>query len=164
MSRLVDATITCPKCGTKYPVKLFRTLWGENDALRDRVMSDEVNVCCCPNCKFSFKAPFPFMYIDVEVGFAVWWEPEHDPGIDLDTAGYAKMFGSTSYYATAPRIKDWQEFKETIQKYYRGELVGGKIERVDLSELKRTKPKQKTSGCMLTLLLFLIVGSCLSFL
>lgn len=29
MSKRVDATITCPKCGKQYPVKLYRTIWGE---------------------------------------------------------------------------------------------------------------------------------------
>lgn len=84
MSKLLDATIRCPKCGQSYPVKLFRTIWGEHESLREKVMNDEVNICTCPHCSYSFKAPFPFMYVDVVAGFAVWWEPEYDQGIDSD--------------------------------------------------------------------------------
>lgn len=162
MSKLVDATITCPQCRKEYPVKLFRTLWGEHKELRDKVMNDEVNICKCPNCNYSFKAPFPFMYVDVRTGFAVWWEPTHDKGIDTDVAGYARMFGANSYYATAPRIADWQEFKETILKYYKGELVGGKVEKLDFSALKQSNTKG--NGCILSLLLFIAVGISLTIL
>ena len=110
-------------------------------------MNDDVNVCSCPHCHYSFKAPYPFMYVDVNVGFAVWWEPIHDAGIDSDAVSYARMFGANSFYAKAPRIEDWNEFKDTIMKYYSGELVGGKIEKMDLSTLRKT-PQAKGKGCM----------------
>lgn len=157
MSKLVDAQIRCPHCGKEYSVKLFRTIWGEHESLRLKVMNDEVNVCTCPHCNYSFKAPYPFMYVDVKAGFAVWWEPEYDAGIDEETKGYVSMFGSGSYYATAPRIADWEEFKATIQKYYSGELVGGKIEKVDASALKALA-KGNNKGCMLTLLAIFAIG------
>lgn len=161
MSKLVDATITCPQCGQDYPVKLFRTLWGEHESLRAKVMNDDVNVCSCPHCHYSFKAPYPFMYVDVNVGFAVWWEPTHDAGIDSDAVSYARMFGVNSFYAKAPRIEDWNEFKNTIMKYYSGELVGGKIEKMDLSTLRKTS-QTKGKGCMLTFLFIIVFGFCLS--
>lgn len=157
MSKLVDATVTCPRCGQEYPVKLFRTLWGENDSLRAKVMSDEVNICSCPHCNYAFKAQYPFLYVDVKVGFAVWWEPTHDAGIDSDAMRYAQMFGENSFYAKAPRIKDWNEFKKTIMKYYSGELVGGKVEKLDISALKDSS-KTKGKGCILTLLFILSLG------
>ena len=34
------------------------------------------------------------------------------------------MWGADNYMAQAPRIKDWDEFKETILKFYTGELKG----------------------------------------
>ena len=164
MSKLLDATIRCPQCGQSYPVKLLRTIWGEHESLREKVMNDEVNICTCPHCSYSFKAPFPFMYVDVVAGFAVWWEPEYDQGIDSDQASYAKMFGPNSYYAAAPRIADWDEFIETIKMYYRGELKGGKIEKFDASALKQSlnqsNKKNKTSGCLgIVLLIILLTGS-----
>lgn len=149
MSKRVDATITCPKCSKQYPVKLFRTIWGEHEENRRLVMNDEINVPTCPHCGFSFKAPYPFMYVDVKEGFAVWWEPQYDAGIDTDAQGYARMFGSNSYYATAPRIKDWEEFKRVINDYYQGKRVGGKIEKMDMSALRNlATPHKKKSGCL----------------
>ena len=157
MSKRVDATITCPQCGKQYPVKLYRTIWGEYEENRDLVMNDLINVLECPHCGFSFKAPYPFMYVDVKKGFAVWWEPQYDAGIDSDSRGYAGMFGANSFYAKAPRIADWDEFKQVIQEYYQGIRVGGKIEKMDIGALQKTiQPKQEKSGCMgvmLTLLL-----------
>lgn len=162
MSKLVDAMIKCPKCGKEYPVKLFRTVWGEHESVRNKVMNDDVNVCACPHCGYSFKAEYPFMYVDVRKGFAVWWEPVHDPDIDVDTAGYAAMFGAGSFYATAPRIANWDEFKATIQKYYNGELQGGKIEKLDVSAL-RGGMETKRKGCLGVVVLLLFVGGILIF-
>ena len=85
MSKRVDATITCPGCGRQYPVKLYRTIWGEYEENRNLVMNDQINVLECPHCGFSFKAPFAFMYVDIKANFAVWWEPQHDPSVDTDT-------------------------------------------------------------------------------
>lgn len=163
MSKKLDAIIKCPQCSNKYDVKLYRTVWGEYKDMRDMVLNDKVNICTCPHCNYSFKAPYPFMYVDVKAGFAVWWEPTHDTGIDSDTAAYARMFGAKSYYATAPRVQDWQEFKNTIMKYYRGELVGGKVEKMDFSALKQTS-NTKGRGCVLSLLLILVTGVSLAIL
>lgn len=71
------------------------------------------------------------------------------------------MFGVNSFYAKAPRIEDWNEFKNTIMKYYSGELVGGKIEKMDLSTLRKTS-QTKGKGCMLTFLFIIVLGFCLS--
>lgn len=148
MSKLVDATITCPHCGKEYPTKLFRTIWGEHESSRNMVLNDKINVPECPHCGFSFKAPYPFMYVDVQAGFAVWWEPQYDAGIDSDLQGYAQMFGANSYYATAPRIADWEEFKQVIREYYQGKRVGGKIEKMDINALRKIASPQKKSGCL----------------
>lgn len=156
MSKLVDATIKCPNCGREYPVKLFRTIWGEHEVNRNMVLNDKINVPQCPHCNFSFKAPYPFMYVDVKAGFAVWWEPQHDPGIDSDAHDYATMFGANSYYATAPRIADWDEFKKVIIEYYQGKRVGGKIERLNMDALKKeaNPPKKGCLGALLALVVF----------
>ena len=126
MSKRVDATITCPGCGRQYPVKLYRTIWGEYEENRDLVMNDQAN-------------------------FAVWWEPQHDPSVDTDTQGFARMFGAGSFYATAPRVQDWEEFKRTINRYYSGELVGGPVEKMNFGI-----GSNKKGGCLGTLLLLLL--------
>ena len=92
------------------------------------------------------------MYVDVEKGFAVWWEPQHDEGIDADAKSYAAAFGADSYYAKAPRVKDWDEFKRTIRRYYTGELKANPITKFDFGAMKQQSNKQtaptKKSGCL----------------
>lgn len=151
MSKQVRIDIQCPNCSHQYSDNFFRTIWGENASFRNMVMRDEVNIATCPHCGHKFHLPLAMMYVDVEKGFAVWWEPNHDPGVDSDSAAYARMFGTNSYYAKAPRIKDWEEFKRVINEYYSGQRVGGAIEKMDISALKgalkETKGKSKKGGC-----------------
>lgn len=159
MSKLVKIDIECPNCGHHYTGDFFRTIWGEQESLRNKVMNDDVNIASCPHCGHQFHLPLAMMYVDVQKGFAVWWEPNHDPGVDYDSEGYAKMFGPNSYYAKAPRIKDWQEFKRVISEYYSGQRVGGAIQKMDLSALKQMQNKPKKSGCAGVLLsILLIIG------
>lgn len=124
MSQLVDITAVCPQCGTSYSAKLFRTIWGEVEGNRTKVMEDRINIIECPHCHHKYHAPLAMMYVDVVKKFAVWWEPIHDPGIDELAYSFSAMLGPGNFYETAPRVKDWEDFKETINKYYRGELKG----------------------------------------
>ena len=101
------------------------------------------------------------MYVDVQKGFAVWWEPNHDPGVDSDSVSYAKMFGVNSYYATAPRISDWEEFKRVVKEYDDGIRVGGPIEKMDIKALAGAKNQSKKSGCAGVILALIIVSSIL---
>lgn len=71
-------------------------------------MEDRINIARCPSCNHSFHLTLAMMYVDVKKVFAVWWELNHDEGVDSDSAGYSKMFGRNSYYAQAPRIADWK--------------------------------------------------------
>lgn len=152
MSKIVNFQTECPQCGNQYIAKVFRTLWGDGctaDNFESR-LTDNTNIVTCPHCKHSFRLPLGLMYVDVQAGFAVWWEPQHDPGIDSDAQSYAAMFGANSYYATAPRIADWEEFKQVIREYYQGKRVGGKIEKMDINALKKSMapaPKKK-NGCL----------------
>ena len=156
MSKRVDIEVNCPHCGQKYPTTVFRTIWGEYEENRNMVMNDNINIVSCPHCHYSFHAPLAMMYVDVVKNFAVWWEPYYDSGIDSDTAGYRNIFGENSYYATAPRIADWSEFKETINKYYRGELVGGPITKMNFQGMGKSQSKNK--GCLGFVLLLIISG------
>lgn len=170
MSQQVDIVATCPKCGKQYPQKLFRTVWGEHQSLRNAVMSDNINICTCPDCGFSFHAPMAMMYVDAPAKFAVWWEPVYDSSIEEMTAGFARMLGPGNYYENAPRITDWEEFKATINKYYSGELKGQSDEATKRQEAAMTgvmenllkdleKKKKKNSGCMVILVgLIITIG------
>jgi len=54
------------------------------------------------------------MYVDKRRSFAVWYEPSPDPAIDRELPEYEKAFGPGNFYTRAPRVRDWQEFKEAI--------------------------------------------------
>lgn len=150
MSKIVDIQIECPKCGHQYVAKVFRTLWGDGCTADnfESCLTDKTNVVACPCCGHSFRLPLGLMYVDVDAGFAVWWEPQHDEGIDADAQSYAQMFGANSYYATAPRIADWDEFKQVIREYYQGKRVAGKIEKMDIGAFFNSKETQKKKGCL----------------
>lgn len=170
MSQQVDVTVNCPNCGNSYNSKLFRTVWGEHESLRSRVMNDEINILECPHCHHSFHAPMAMLYVDAVKKFAVWWEPAYDSQIDEMTAGFSRMLGSGNYYENAPRITDWHEFKETINKYYRGELKGQSEEVSrrqsqaminligDLAKSSRAKQSTK-SGCLSSVILIVVIAS-----
>ncbi len=113
------------------------------------------------------------MYVDVKKQFAVWWEPVSDSQIDQDAIGYAKMFGEGNFYHTAPRIKNWEEFKRTVRRYDSGELKANPIKinqqqqeafkgvmKGMLKDMK--KENKKNSGCLgVFLFLFLLFGTAL---
>ncbi len=162
MSKILDLQIQCPNCRQQYQAKVFRTLWGDGCTAANFTsrLKDDTNIVPCPHCGYSFRVPLGLMYVDVKTGFAVWYEPQPDPNIDDEAKQYAAIFGADSYYAKAPRVKDWEEFKHTIRRYYTGELKATPITKFDFSSLKQQSSKsatpQKKSGCMGVLLLLLI--------
>jgi len=79
-------------------------------------MNDEINAMTCPKCAFYQRLEFPFLCTNVMRHFALWYEPYHDPQIDKDIADYRKHMGPDSFYAKAPRIKDWESFKKTLRE------------------------------------------------
>ena len=125
------------------------------------VMEDKINIAKCPSCGHQFHLPLAMMYVDVQKGFAVWWEPNHDSGVDSDSDSYAKMFGANRYYAKAPRISEWEEFKRVVKENDDGIRVGGPIEKMDIKALAGNKSQSKKSGCVGVLLALIIVSSIL---
>jgi transcription elongation factor Elf1 len=169
MSKRVEAKISCPNCNHQFDFTLYRSIWGEYPENRELVMTDKINVASCPSCNVSTKVVYPFIYTNTNQQFAVWWEPLYDAQIDSDKVGYAKMVGEGNYLATAPRIKDWNEFKNTILKFERGELKAktGTISK-DMEDkmqgfLKHIEDKNKKSksGCLGIALVLVVFGSCL---
>jgi hypothetical protein len=169
MSKRVQAQITCPSCSFKFDFTLYRSIWGEYPENKELVMSDKINVATCPSCKKTTKLNFPFIYTNAVKFFAVWWEPYYDAQIDKDSEGYTKMLGNENYLATAPRIKNWTDFKETILKFENGTLkanpgkVGNEMNQQMQGLLKsmlNAKSKKK-SGCMGVILLLIIFSSSL---
>jgi len=91
-------------------------LWIEHDVNKKMIFDDKVNYFICSNCNHSERLEFPFLATNTKKKIAVWYEPYHDPQIDEDIAGYAQMTGKDSFYAKAPRISDWNEFKDKISE------------------------------------------------
>ncbi len=122
MSKIINAEIKCPKCQHQFEVSLYRTIWGERPENRELVMNNRINVKTCPSCQEEIRIVFPFLYTNAIKQFAVWWEPFHDPSIDTMRDGFASISGENGYLASALRIKDWEEFKNTIVKFEKGEI------------------------------------------
>ena len=114
MSKTVKAGITCPACKNNFPTELYRTIWVEYPQNRSLIFNNEINAVTCPHCKHHERLKFPFLCTNVERGFALWYEPYHDPEIDKDIAGYRKVMGSESFHVKAPRISDWEDFKKKL--------------------------------------------------
>ena len=114
MSKRLDATITCPKCSHNFLTKLYRTLWVEDPDNMALVLNDQVNTITCPRCNLYHRLEFPFLCTNVKRGFALWYEPYHDRQIDKDAADFHKHMGADSFYAKAPRVSDWEEFKRKL--------------------------------------------------
>ncbi len=168
MSKRVDAKITCPSCDHQFDFSLYRSIWGEYPENRELVMSDKINVATCPSCRKSTKLTFPFIYTNAKQFFAVWWEPHYDPQIDEDSKGYSKMLGQGNYLSTAPRIKEWTEFKQTILKFENGTSKGNPgvasnemKEQMEgfLKHFQDKNTKKGKSGCLGVILLFLSLST-----
>ena len=120
MSKTLDADALCPDCGAHFSVTLYRTIWGEFPENRELVFSDTINVASCTNCAFRHHVEFSLLYVDMRRQFAVWYEPTPDPQVDRDARIYASMFGPDGFYATAPRISDWNDFKKVVIEFETG--------------------------------------------
>lgn len=120
MSNKINTQWPCTKCGCKYNVSLYRSIWGEVKENRDLVMNDKINMETCPKCGFVDDVPLAFMYTHKEPDFAIWYEPFHDASIDEEKLKYSSMPGMPRYLMEAPRISDWNEFKKLIILYEKG--------------------------------------------
>ena len=169
MSKRIQVKLTCPNCSNQFDFTLYRSIWGKYPENRELVMTNQINVATCPSCNHSSKIEYPFIYTEHNQHFAVWWEPENDAEIDRDTEEYVKIFGEGNYFATAPRIKSWSEFKDTILKFENGELKGkpivmSKNKNNQISEFtKQTKDQntKKSSGCLGVALILIVLSSTL---
>lgn len=171
MSKRLEAKINCPSCGNQFDFTLFRTIWGEYPENRELVMYNKINVATCPRCKTATKLEFPFMYTNAQQKFAVWWEPEFDAQIGKDSEGYVQMMGPGNYLAAAPRIKDWEEFKQTIIKFENGELkakpavISKEMNEQMQGFLKhlQNQNKKKNSGCLGIVIFLIGIGGSLTY-
>lgn len=131
MSKKTPAEIQCPSCNSKFDVELFRTIWIEEPKNRELIFNNEINAVTCPACKKKTRLEFPFLCTNVKKEIAVWYEPYHDAEIDKDVSLYKAKMGENSFYAQAPRIQDWEEFKKKIVEL---ERKGSGASKVTLSD------------------------------
>ena len=121
MSKKIDMELTCPQCNNQFNHDIYRTIWWEYPEYRELVFSNKINVVNCPNCNASIKVDSPFLFTNSPKQFAVRWEPEHNEWVDRQVEAFQAMW-KESFLATAPRISDWEKFKDTIVKFENGEL------------------------------------------
>lgn len=114
MSYQDNFTLKCSECDYEFTARLYTSIWGEYPENRELVMTDKINVITCPSCKMSEKVIMSLLYTNVEMGFAVWWEPYYDEGIDRQVKLAVKAGKLMTSIANAPRINNWEEFKQTI--------------------------------------------------
>jgi hypothetical protein len=107
------------------------------------VFEDRVNVVECKKCKSITDVPFSLLATNVKEHFAVWYEPFPDPAVDNDKAMYEAVNGPGNFYSEAPRLDDWNEFKNTILKFERGELVGKPPSKMDFQAMLTSAARQK---------------------
>jgi hypothetical protein len=127
MSKKIPAEIQCPSCHNKFNVELYRIIWIEEPKNRELIFSDELNAVTCPSCNKKTKLKFPFLATNVKKEIAIWYEPYHDDEIDKDVALYKAKMGKDSFYAKAPRIQNWEEFKQRIIESENKRQKGSKV-------------------------------------
>lgn len=169
MSKRYEIEEKCPACNLPFKFTMYRSIWGEDPENRELVMSDAVNVAKCRACGLEIKIAASLFYTNAPNTFAVWWEPNPDPQIDADRDGYIKLGGPNCYLAAAPRVKEWNEFKNTILKFERGELKGGPLTFSGdlqgafkaMADASRSKRKSGCLGLMLFLSSLILIPWCL---
>lgn len=112
---------------------LFQKVWIENPDLRQQLFNDELNVAHCEHCGLHARVASTMLVTNVPQNFAVWYEPKPDPSVDQFNANMERVYGQGNFYSEAPRVDSWEAFKETIQKFERGERVGKPLSRESLS-------------------------------
>lgn len=141
MSKQVKFGIRC-ECGNQFEATLYRSLWIEVPEYRELVFGDKVNRVTCPYCGDEFHVPLALLCTNSPNNIAVWYEPLPDSQIDQDALLYAKLNGASSFLATAPRVANWDEFKEMILKFESGEIIGNPAGKPDFQELARLARQQ----------------------
>lgn len=116
MSKKVRAAIRCPQCSHETETDLYRTIWVEYPDNRALIFNNAINVVTCSQCKLSQRVDFPFLATNVQRHIAVWYEPYPDEQIDIDVNLYRRQFGPDHFFAKAPRIREWEAFKQTLVK------------------------------------------------
>jgi Zn ribbon nucleic-acid-binding protein len=150
MSKTVELDLTCPQCQKQWKATAYRSIWVEFQENLDLILNDRINLVKCPSCGFSDRLPLAFLATNVGKRAAIWYEPYPDPHVDSDHVLYLKHYGEDSFYAKAPRVQDWAEFKRRLVQLNSQPDVPATMEdlvwitkglKSSTSEIVRQKPK-----------------------
>lgn len=109
MRESITVPYQCPYCGKEMEVERYDALHAQQDPeLRERVLSGDFFRVSCPHCKKDFMVQFPFVYIDEEHKFVIWFS-EEDPGETLHVL--TKPLSSQGY-----RFRRCSKINELIEK------------------------------------------------
>ena len=86
------------------------------------------------------------MYANQIKRYAVWYEPINDPEIETTSKIWGQMLGD--FYEQAPRIPDWEMFKDTINKFESGEI-----------KIHAKETKKNSGGCLSIVALLIVILS-----
>ena len=135
MSQKVKMIFECPSCKTEFSAEIFKTLWIEFPENRELVFKNSVNLVTCTGCGSPIKIETPLLCTNIKMNFAVWYDPRHDEHVTEEIRKYVKVLGADTYFATAPRIPDWEDFKSTLLKYEQGVIVNKPLTRPNMDNL-----------------------------
>jgi hypothetical protein len=120
MSREIQVDVTCSACLFKDVVPVYTSVNVSMDPdLRDMIFDDELNRFSCPNCGQSWVLPVNLMYHDMDLKFAVWFNPQGEMS-EEDRVVFDKVaqsMGIGDYLSKAPSTYTWEEFKSKILEF-----------------------------------------------
>ena len=120
MSHEIQVDVTCPACLFKDVVSVYTSVNVSMDPdLRDMIFEDDLNRFTCPNCGKSKVLPVNLMYHDMDLKFAVWFNPRGEMP-EEERAVFVKVaqsMGVGDYLIEAPTTFTWEEFKNKILEF-----------------------------------------------
>ncbi len=152
MSKTVELDLTCPQCKKQWKATAYRSIWMESQENLSLILNDQINLIKCQFCGFSDRLPFALLATNVEKRIAIWYEPYPDPHVDSDIELYRKHYGEESFFAKAPRVQEWAEFKRRLVQLNSRPDVPATTEdlatltkglKSSASEIRRLKPKTR---------------------
>lgn len=78
MSKPIQKEFLCD-CGRAFSAPVYKSANVTLDpALGDAIAAGRFNLVACPECEREWSAEIPFLYHDMDRGFAIWVYPEGD--------------------------------------------------------------------------------------
>ena len=104
MSTQMTEEISCPQCGAVVKTELWPGVDASRDPeLRARVLEENIFDWCCPECGYSARFLYPFLYHDPKRGFMIYLSPNGAgcEGVDVEVE-FPQLAGVTKRMVTTP--------------------------------------------------------------